>query len=140
MPSAAVDHPETFILMAMIRMALADHDLGADEVAEIRRVYRSVTGRDIAASTIGEIARAVEDDSDHPLDWLKKVRGQLGNETRELIITAVYRVLIADDRIAGEELKRLTETADALGMSEIHYKTVLETLEEETSTGHQRRR
>ena len=41
---------------------------------------------------------------------------------------AAYLILLADDRIAGEERKKLKDLAAALDISEIHFGAILEDL------------
>ena len=52
----------------------------------------------------------------------------LDRETKEEIIRAAYLALLADDRIAGEERKKLKDIATALAMPEIHFGAILEDL------------
>ena len=52
----------------------------------------------------------------------------LDKETKEEIIRAAYLVLLADDRIAGEERKKLKDIAAALQIPEIHFGAILEDL------------
>jgi tellurite resistance protein len=59
---------------------------------------------------------------------LSAVAGGMSRETKEEIIRAAYLVLLADDRIAGEERKKLKDIAAALKVSEIHFGAILEDL------------
>jgi tellurite resistance protein len=52
----------------------------------------------------------------------------LDRETKEEIIRAAYLTLIADDRIAAEERKKLKDIAMALRVPEIHFGAILEDL------------
>ena len=52
----------------------------------------------------------------------------LDRETKEEIIRAAYLMLLADDRIAGEERKKLQDIAIALRVPEIHFGAILEDL------------
>ena len=49
-------------------------------------------------------------------------------DAKEEIIRAAYLVLLADDRIAGEERKKLKDIAAALQIPEIHFGAILEDL------------
>jgi DnaJ-domain-containing protein 1 len=52
----------------------------------------------------------------------------LDKTTKEEMIRAAYLALLADDRIAGEERKKLKDIAAALQVSEIHFGAILEDL------------
>ena len=52
----------------------------------------------------------------------------LDKESKEEIMRAAYLVLLADDRIAGEERKKLKDIAAALQIPEIHFGAILEDL------------
>ena len=59
---------------------------------------------------------------------LSAAAGSLDADTKEEIIRASYLVLLADDRIAGEERKKLQDIAAALKVPEIHFGAILEDL------------
>ena len=52
----------------------------------------------------------------------------LNRNAKEGVIRAAYLVLLADNRIAGEERKKLKDIAAALQIPEIHFGTILEDL------------
>ena len=52
----------------------------------------------------------------------------LDQNTKEEMIRAAYLVLLADERIAGEERKKLKDIAAALQIPEIHFGAILEDL------------
>ena len=52
----------------------------------------------------------------------------LDKASKEEIVRAAYLVLLADDRIAGEERKKLKDIAAALQIPEIHFGAILEDL------------
>ena len=101
-----------FILMAMVTMAASDGDqsgrmLRPEEIT----AEAAANGRDG-----GVLAR------------LSAAAGSLDADTKEEIIRASYLVLLADDRIAGEERKKLQDIAAALKVPEIHFGAILEDL------------
>jgi DnaJ-domain-containing protein 1 len=57
---------------------------------------------------------------------LSAAAGSMSQETKEEIIRAAYLTLLADQRIAGEERKRLQEIAAALQISAIHLAAIVE--------------
>lgn len=116
-----------FILMAMVAMAAADGKLDEQEIGLIQQIYRDQSGRSLTHEEI----RAVEETNMRDsglLAMLAAAADSLNTETKEEIIRASYLVLLADDRIAGEERKKLQDIAAALRVPEIHFGTILEDL------------
>jgi tellurite resistance protein len=115
-----------WILKAMVAVAAADGRLDAREVGLIQKVYQDQTGRPVDVSGVARAAEAYT--KRDVLVELSAVAGGMSPETKEEIIRAAYLVLLADDRIAGEERKKLKDIAAALQISEIHFGAILEDL------------
>ena len=114
------------ILKAMIAVGAADSGLDEKEIGLIEQIYYDQAGRSIAAE---EITRAAEANArESILLELAAAAPSLDRETKEEIIRAAYLVLLADDRIAGEERKKLQDIAAALRVPEIHFGAILEDL------------
>jgi tellurite resistance protein len=114
------------ILKAMIAVAAADGGLDENEIGLIKQIYQDQSGRPI---TEEEIAQAAEVNARGSiLAELAAAAPVLDRETKEEIIRAAYLALLADDRIAGEERKKLRDIAAALQVSEIHFGAILEDL------------
>ena len=114
------------ILKAMIAVGAADGGLDEKEIGLIQQIYYDQAGRSIAAE---EITRAAEANArESILLELAAAAPSLDRETKEEIIRAAYLVLLADDRIAGEERKKLQDIAAALRVPEIHFGAILEDL------------
>jgi len=116
-----------FILKAMVAVAAADGRLDAREVGLIQKVYQDQTGRPVDVSGVARAAEAYATKRD-VLAELSAAAGGMSRETKEEIIRAAYLVLLADDRIAGEERKKLKDIAAALKVPEIHFGAILEDL------------
>lgn len=116
-----------WILKAMVAIAAADGRLDAREVRLIQQVYQERTGRPVDAGGVARAAEAYASKRD-VLAELSAAAGGMSRETKEEIIRAAYLVLLADDRIAGEERKKLKDIAAALKVSEIHFGAILEDL------------
>jgi tellurite resistance protein len=116
-----------FILKAMVAVAAADGRLDAREVGLIQKVYQDQTGRSVDVSGVARAAEAYATKRD-VLAELSAAAGGMSRETKEEIIRAAYLVLLADDRIAGEERKKLKDIAAALQIPEIHFGAILEDL------------
>jgi tellurite resistance protein len=115
-----------WILKAMIMVASSDGGLDERETSLIQQVYQDQSGRTISADEIGREADALaRGDAIAEFAAAAKV---LNLDAKEEIIRAAYLVLLADDRIAGEERKRLKDIAGALQVPEIHFGAILEDL------------
>jgi tellurite resistance protein len=115
-----------WILKAMVAVAAADGRLDAREVGLIQKVYQDQTGRPVDVSGVARAAEAYT--KRDVLVELSAVAGGMSPEAKEEIIRAAYLVLLADDRIAGEERKKLKDIAAALQIPEIHFGAILEDL------------
>jgi tellurite resistance protein len=115
-----------WILKSMIAVAASDGRLDEREIGLIQQVYQDQTERSLSAD---EIARSVETTAkgDPFAEFAAAARG-LDQNTKEEMIRAAYLVLLADDRIAGEERKKLKDIAAALQIPEIHFGAILEDL------------
>lgn len=124
-----------WILKAMVAVAASDGRLDSREVGLIQKVYADETGRKLTAD---EVARAVDANAKSNVIAEFGAAGKaLDEKSKEAIIRAAYLALLADDRIAGEERKKLKDIAAALGIAEIHFGAILEDLA--VSLGEQKR-
>jgi tellurite resistance protein len=110
----------------MVAVASADRRFETREVKLIQQIYQDQLGRPVSA---GVIARATDANTRGDLlAQLTAAANTLDEKTKEEIIRASYLVLLADDRIAGEERKKLQDIAAALKIPEIHFGAILEDL------------
>jgi uncharacterized membrane protein YebE (DUF533 family) len=115
-----------WILKAMVAVAASDGGLDERETGLIQQVYQDQSGRPLTAD---EVARAAEANAKgDPIAEFGAAARVLDQATKEEIIRAAYLVLLADDRIAGEERKKLKDIAAALQIPEIHFGAILEDL------------
>ena len=115
-----------WILKAMVAVAASDGKIDPLEIGLIQQVYRDQAGRSL---TEEEIKRAAEGAAKG--DMLAEIAAAgkvLDKATKEEMIRSAYLVLLADDRIAGEERKKLKDIAAALQIPEIHFGAILEDL------------
>jgi tellurite resistance protein len=111
----------------MVAVAAADGRLDAREVGLIQQVYQDQTGRPVDVSGVARAAETYATKRDVLVE-LSAAAGGMSPETKEEIIRAAYLVLLADERIAGEERKKLKDIAAALQIPEIHFGAILEDL------------
>jgi tellurite resistance protein len=110
----------------MIAVASADGALEDSEVRLMQQVYQDQAGRPITLEQIAAAAQA--NTKDGIMAELTAAAPVLVRETKEEIIRAAYLTLLADDRIAAEERKKLKDIAMALRVPEIHFGAILEDL------------
>jgi len=115
-----------WILKAMIVVASSDRKLDERETGLIQQVYQDQSGRAISAEEIAREADALA--KSDAIAQFAAVAKVLDREAKEEVIRAAYLVLLADDRIAGEERKKLKDIATALQIPEIHFGAILEDL------------
>jgi uncharacterized membrane protein YebE (DUF533 family) len=115
-----------WILKAMVAVAAADGRLDSREVGLIQQVYKDQSGQTLTADAV---ARAADANARGDMIVNFAAAGDtLDKATKEEMIRAAYLVLLADDKIAGEERKKLQDLAAALKIPEIHFGAILEDL------------
>ena len=115
-----------WILKAMVAVAASDGGLDDREIGLIQQVYQDQSGQPITAE---EVAREAEVNAKgDTLAEFAAAAKVLDLTTKEEMIRAAYLALLADERIAGEERKKLKDIAAALQIPEIHFGAILEDL------------
>jgi tellurite resistance protein len=115
-----------WVLKAMVAIAASDGRLDTREVGLIQQVYERQTGRRLTADEVAR-ASAVNREGD-VLAQFAAAATMLDQPAKEEIIRSGYLVLLADNRISGEERKKLKDISMALGVQEIHFGAILEDL------------
>jgi len=113
-----------WILRAMVAVAASDGGLHARETGLIQQIYQDQSGRALSAEEVARAAEALA--TGDAIAAFAAASKTLDQGTKEEVIKCAYRVLLADDRIAGEERKKLKDIADALKIPEIHFGAILE--------------
>ena len=113
-----------WIIKAMIAVAAADGRINAREVGLIQKLFHAQTGRSVDASGVILAVQAYATKRD-VLAELAVAAGSMSRQTKEEIIQAAYRMLLADEYVAKEELKRIREIATVLGISESHLEAII---------------
>ena len=115
-----------WILKAMVAVASSDGGLDERETGLIQQVYQDQSRRAISTDEIAREADALANGD--TLGEFAAAARILDENSKEEVIRAAYLVLLADDRIAGEERKKLKDIAAALQIPEIHFGAILEDL------------
>ena len=115
-----------WVLKAMVAIAASDGRLDTREVGLIQQVYETQTGRRLTATDIANAAKA--NAQGDVLAQFAAASAVLDKSAKEEIIRSAYLVLLADNKISGEERKKLKDIAMVLKMPEIHFGAILEDL------------
>jgi uncharacterized membrane protein YebE (DUF533 family) len=115
-----------WILKAMVAVAGSDGRLDEREIGLIQQVYQDQTQRPLTADDVTRAAEASA--AGDAIAQFAVAARTLDEPSKEEVIRAAYLVLLADDRIAGEERKKLKDIAAALQIPEIHLGAILEDL------------
>lgn len=122
----AAGNDSDWVLKAMVAVAASDGRIDTREIGLIQQVYKDQSGQTLTAD---EVARAAEANANGDiLAQFAAAGGTLDQSTKEDMVRAAYLVLLADDRIAGEERKKLKDIAMMLKIPEIHFGAILEDL------------
>jgi tellurite resistance protein len=113
-------------LKAMVAVAVSDGRLDSREVGLIQQVYQDSTGRKLTANEIAHVTDA--NAAGDVLAEFSAASTVLDKPAKEEIIRSAYLVLLADNRIAAEERKKLKDIATALQVPEVHFGSILEDL------------
>ncbi|HEX2447006.1 MAG TPA: DUF533 domain-containing protein, partial [Methyloceanibacter sp.] len=113
-----------WVLKAMVAVAASDGGLDARETGLIQKVYQDQSGRALSADEVARAADALAK-GDAIAEFAAAAK-TLDRGAKEEVIKGAYRVLLADNRIAGEERKKLKDIAAALQIPEIHFGAILE--------------
>lgn len=117
-----------WILRTMVAVAAADGRLNAREVELIRTVYHDHTGKSVDVSGIVLAVQAYATKHD-VLGELSVAAGSMSAELKEEIVRGAHLMLLADERIAGQEREKLKDIAAALQISETHLSAIVEATE-----------
>lgn len=131
----AGDAREALLLKAMIAVAAADGAVSPVEAEVIQQIYEQYVGHSIP---IEEVSAAAETRASLLAELAAAAPG-LDRARKEEILCVAYLALLADDRIAGEERKKLHDIAAALKVPEIHFGAILEGLAITLPAGRQAR-
>ena len=117
------------IKRVMVLMLLADGLIEDDEIQAIMGIYESIAKRPVSEPEVrGEIAQA-QADGLGVAEYTANLIGVLNSKGKEFIIKAAHGVAMADGVMAPEERMLLDEVADALQLSNAHYRGILAELE-----------
>lgn len=110
----------------MVAVAVSDGRLDSREVGLIQQVYQDSTGRKLTADQVSRVTDA--NATGDVMAEFSAASAVLDKPAKEEILRSAYLVLLADNRIAGEERETLKNIATALQVPEVHFGSILEDL------------
>ncbi|MEC9367138.1 MAG: hypothetical protein VX871_00405 [Pseudomonadota bacterium] len=114
------------ILRAMVSMAIADGKFCEGETETVKSAYQDVAGAACSEKDVETAVKNCQKEGQSLSDELCACHKALDRDTKETLLKACYKVLLADGRVAGRERKRLHDYAAALKVPEIHLTAILE--------------
>lgn len=120
------------VMLAMLKVMLADGQISEEEVASIARVHRDMTGGEIPLEVIRSAAAAATAGEEDLLVSLEAFAPHLKEEGRKIVVRAALTVAMADGAVGAEERALVEAIAAAVGLSEPHLR---ETLAEVAAAG-----
>jgi len=117
----------------LYHMIIADGQILESELEAAQRIYTQFTGTSLTQEQI-ELGLASTDEATlfHDLAQLAPALNENGKETA---VKVAAMISIADGNLAEEEIEFLRRLAQAVGMSELHFRGVLASLEDAAAGG-----
>ena len=119
----------SFILQAMVSMAVADGDVPESKAASISTLYAQVTGDVVSMDEITSAPCAYRALGLTFAGKLAREHHTLSRETKETILRGAYMVLLADGVVSARERKKLIDFVKAMKISEIHRSVIFKDVE-----------
>lgn len=105
------------LIRCMLAISIADDYLDDDEVAQIAKIYKHLTGAEIAEETIRDTAAEMQQYGINIENELKNVAPSLDNDLKEKLVIASLFILTADGDMDEDEWIMLDDIRLGIGMS-----------------------
>jgi tellurite resistance protein len=109
----------------MFKMALADGEIDAAEIAQIAQAFRNITKREIEDGDIAAELEAARGDTSTVEDYLRDVAPTPNETGKELVLRSAIAVVKADGRIDAAERTEIAALIKALDMPRAYSNGVL---------------
>lgn len=116
---------EQAVQQVMILMTLADGVVDDAEIAAMASIFQQLSGRVIAEEDLRREVDAAARDPRPVDDYLKEFGALLNNESKEIVIKAMFLIAATDGDFDESEIKLLTEAAEAMEMSKAHLNGII---------------
>ena len=100
----------------MFKLALADGEVDAGEVAQIARIFGNLSGRAVDPEEITGELEAARADTGSVADYLQSVAPQLNDTGKELVMRAAISISKADGTVDARELEQIHALVPALDL------------------------
>tara|TARA_R110001592_G_scaffold3525_31_gene20183 strand:- start:555 stop:1169 length:615 start_codon:yes stop_codon:yes gene_type:complete len=105
------------LIRCMLAISIADDYLDDNEIAQIAKIYRHLTGAEIGEETIRDTAAEMQQYGINIENELKNVAPSLDNNLKEKLVIASLFILTADGDMDEDEWIMLDDIRLGIGMS-----------------------
>lgn len=112
----------------MIAMLLADGVIDDDEVIELQNIFEELAGVEITEQDLREEIAVIQKQGSGAIELIEGMSSGLNNTGKEKVITAAYKIAVADGHFDDSEKRLMKELADAMDVSPAHFKGIISEL------------
>ena len=119
-PAPLADNDARLALTALlVRIARADHDYAAAEIAQIDRITAARYGlAEAEAQALRRQAETLETQAPDTVSFTRAIKDAVDYDDRRAVVEALWQVVLADGDRADEENALMRLTANLLGVSD----------------------
>ena len=116
-----VDHVKRIMIVA----ALADGRADDAELDAIREYYKKLSGNSLSGPDLERELAMARQAKIKPADYARRFAASLNEHGKEMVIKAVYSVLVAGGELGQDEHDLLSELGTALNVTGAHFRGIL---------------
>lgn len=116
------------MMLAMLRVMMADGRIDDDEVEMVTSVFKEQTGAELSADAVRAEAATIASGSTDLVATLEDLSPHLETDERETVVRSAIMVAMADGEIGPGEEQLIGQVASALDVSESHLRGILSRL------------
>lgn len=116
------------MMLAMLRVMMADGRVDDDEVEVVTSVFKELTGAELTADAVRAEATTIASASTDLVTTLRDLSPHLETDQRETVVRSAIMVAMADGEVGPGEERLIGEIASALDVSESHLRGILSRL------------
>ncbi|NQT37641.1 MAG: TerB family tellurite resistance protein [Planctomycetes bacterium] len=116
------------VKQVMVQMMIADGAVDQEELQTIRDIYAELTNSPLTDEDIRSEVDRVRREGQNIAASLAQCAGYLNDDGKAMVVKAAYLVAAADGVFQDEEKALLATIGESLGMSRIHFNSVIQTM------------
>jgi tellurite resistance protein len=109
----------------MIAMLLADGVIDDAEVKELQDIFEQLAGVEVSEQDLREEIAVIQAEGSSALEMMAAVAPTLNDSGKEKVITAAYRIAMADGTFDDSESEFLSDISAALDVSAAHLRGIM---------------